>query len=187
MARFYENPMAVLDEYAEKKVTAATEPLNNELNSFKTEREWNQAIGQIETDAAHFPEFQNVRGRMGEILKEKPYLIQSGDKGKALADAYAIAMSEKGFAQPAAPVQQPIQAPAPMDAASKVKMLMDDPEVAKLYQMELAKQIQSQNQQVPPMSPSSGVANVAPYIQNSPKDWNELDADIKNSIGQGLL
>lgn len=193
MDRFYENPMAVLDEYAEKKVKSATDPLQQKISAYDEDRAWGDAIGTVERDTATFPEFQNVRAKMSDIIFKDPVTSAAMarlSKPEALAMAYKLAIAEN-MPAPAAqpPVQQPVQQPvqAPMDAAAKVKMLMEDPEVAKLYQIELAKQIESNNQQVPPMSPSSGVSNVAPYIKDTPKDWNELDADIKNSLSQGLL
>lgn len=185
MERFYANPMEVLNEFASK----ATEPLQKKLNAYEEREAWNTAIGTMATDTAKFPEFENVRGRMGEILKERPYLMQSGDRSKALGDAYAIAMAEKGFTQPAAATVQPMQMnPADMmKNPDFIKQIIGNPEVMKLIAAEQAKAIQSNSQQVPPMSPSSGVANVAPFIKNSPKDYNELEGDIKNSLHQGLL
>lgn len=182
MERFYSNPMDVLNEFA----TKATQPLQEKLDAYEAKEAWNSAIGEMASNKQTFPEFENVRVRMGEILKERPYLMQSGDRSKALADAYALAMAERGQAQTAAaPVQ--VNPADMMKNPEFIKQIIGNPEVMKMIAAEQAKMIQDNSQQVPPMSPSSGVANVAPFIKNSPKDYNELESDIKNSLHQGLL
>lgn len=185
MERFYANPMDVLNEFANK----ATEPLREKLTAYEENEAWNKAIGGISADAEKYPEFENVRQRMSDILfKERPYLLNGGDKARALDDAYAIAVSE--IAKAAPPVQQPAQYTQPGDALKDpefIKQILSNPEAMKLIAAEQAKLIQAQGQQVPPMSPSSGATNVAPYIKDKPNNWNELDADIKKSLNQGLI
>jgi len=184
MERFYANPMEVLNEFA----TKATEPLQKKLSAYEEKEAWNESIGTIARDTANFPEFENVRARMSEILfKEMPELLNGVEKTDALAKAYRLALSEK------APVQQQPIAPAqaaPADMMKDpefIKQLIGNPEVMKMIEMEKAKAIQANSQQVPPMSPSSGVANVAPYIKNAPSNYDEVEGDIKNSLHQGTL
>jgi hypothetical protein len=195
MDRFYKNPMEVLNEFTKK----ATEPLEKELRRFREKEEWQTAINDIAANKEAFPEFENIRERMGEILKERPYLLQSGDKAKALSDAYAIAIAERGFTQPTAQTQQlapaqatqqiaqPVNTAEMMKSPEFIKQIISNPEIMKMIAAEQAKQIRAQSQQVPPMSPSSGVANVAPFIKNKPTNYNELEEDIKNSIRSGTL
>ena len=183
MERFYADPISVLSEYSQK----ATEPLQKKLAAYEEKEAWNNAVGSMAMDTQSFPEFENVRQRMSEILfKEMPYIANGVDKSEALARAYKIVISERpSVQQPAAPVQQ-----TPEDMMKNpdlIKLIIANPEAMKLIAAEQAKAIQANSQQVPPMSPSSGVANVAPYIQNKPKDYNEVESDIKNSLRQGLL
>ena len=182
MERFYSNPMDVLNEFA----TKATQPLQEKLDAYEAKEAWNSAIGEMAGNKQTFPEFENVRVRMGEILKERPHLMQSGDRNQALSEAYAIAMSEKGYTQPGVASVQTNPAEM-MKNPEFIKQIIGNPEVMKMIAAEQAKLIQANSQQVPPMSPSSGVANVAPFIKNSPQDYNELESDIKNSLHRGLL
>lgn len=190
MASFYERGPAAVQELIEQSIKGATEPLQKKLSAYEEKEAWNDAVGGMALDKEHYPEFDSVRQRMSEILfKERPYLRQSGDIAKSLADAYALALFEKGPA-----VQQPLATPAqpanPADMMKNqdfIKQLTSNPEVMKLIAAEHAKQIQAQSRQVPPMSPSSGVANVAPYIQNKPTNYNDLESDIRNSLRQGTL
>lgn len=184
MERFYANPMEALNEFTAK----ATEPLQSKLRAYEEREAWNSSIADMAGNKENYPEFENVRVRMGEILKERPYLVQSGDRIRALGDAYAIAMSERGFVQPS-PAQPAQVSPADMmKNPDFIKQITSNPELMKLIAAEQARVIQSNSQQVPPMSPSSGVANVAPYIQNQPKEFgDEFESDLKQSLRQGLL
>jgi hypothetical protein len=190
MQSFYEKGPAAIEEMLNSRITAATEPLQKKLSSYEDKEAWNNAVGTMSADSQKYPEFENVRARMSEILfREKPYLMQSGDKVRALVDAYSLAVAEKGFAQPAAAPAQPMQMNMSdmMKSPEFIKQVMSNPEVMKMIAAEQARQIQTNSQQVPPMSPSSGVANVAPFIKDKPQNYNDLESDIKNSLHQGLL
>jgi hypothetical protein len=184
MARFYENPMAVLNEHTDR----ATEPLKKELSAYKEREAWNNEVGTMAANAKDFPEFENVRGRMSDILfKEMPQLTQTMDKQQALATAYKLALSEKAPAQ--APAATPMQVnPADMmKDPNFINQLISNPEVMKMLAMAQAKNIQNNSQQVPPMSPSSGMTNVAPFIKTKANNYDSLETEIRNDFQQGML
>jgi hypothetical protein len=184
MARFYENPMGVLNEHTDR----ATEPLKKELSAYKEREVWNNEVGTMAANAKDFPEFENVRARMSDILfKEMPQLTQTMDKPQALVTAYKLALAEKTPAQ--VPAATPMQAnPADMmKDPNFINQLISNPEVMKMLAMAQAKNIQNNSQQVPPMSPSSGMTNVAPFIKTKANNYDSLEAEIRNDFQQGML
>ena len=70
---------------------------------------------------------------------------------------------------------------------NNLQQLISNPEIMKAIAAAQAQTQQQTQQQVPPMATSSGVANAAPYIQNKPNTWNELEEDVRTSLKQGSL
>jgi hypothetical protein len=171
--QFMSNPRDFLNKFVEQTVT----PYKQEIDSYKDKMDWDNNVAQF---TANTPDFNDLRGRVVEIINERPYLLQSGDKQQVLKDAYLLAKSET------------VQAPQPQlnptdilkDQTFVQQNILGNPEVMKMIAQMQATQIKTNSQQVPPMAASSGVSNAAPYIKQAPRNYDEVENEVLSYLKQ---
>jgi hypothetical protein len=178
-----QNPIGVLNRF----VNQAVSPLQQEIQSYKEKEEWNNAKQYFErmTDDNGQPlhgHYGELRERVEQLLQERPGLMNPEKKLLSLKNAYDIALAEKLSQQPPQPsFMEMVKDP------NNLQQLINNPDIMKAIAAAQAQTQQKTQQQVPPMATSSGVANAAPYIQNKPNTWNELEEDVRTSLKQGSL
>lgn len=178
-----QNPIGVLNRF----VNQAVSPLQQEIQNYKEKEEWNNAKQYFEkmTDDNGQPlheHYGELRERIEQLLQERPGLMNPQKKLLSLKNAYDIALAEKLSQQP--PQSSFIEM---AKDPNNLQQLINNPDFMKAIAAAQAQAQQKIQQQVPPMATSSGVANAAPYIQNKPNTWNELEEDIRTSLKQGSL
>lgn len=178
-----QNPMDVLN----RVVNQAVNPLQQELHSYKDKEEWNTAkqyFGKMteENGQPLHEQYGELQERVEQLLQERPGIMNPEKKLLSLKNAYDIALAEKLSQQPPQPSFMEM-----VNDPNNLQQLISNPEIMKAIAAAQAQTQQQTQQQVPPMATSSGVANAAPYIQNKPNTWNELEEDVRTSLKQGSL
>jgi hypothetical protein len=176
----FENPLETIDKYLEQKMN----PIKQELERYQQKESWDNAVESVRRDTANYPGFDEMSDKISEILQQRPHLTNSSNYEEGLKEAYNLAYAEKMRNAPAP--QQINPADLVKDPNFLKENVFNNPEVMKMVAMEMAK-MQNQSQQVPPMSPSSGVGTGAPYIKERPATYDDLESDIRAGIKQGIL
>ncbi len=181
-----QNPTEVLNRYVQQAIN----PLQQEIQGYKQKellanaKQYFANMKDPQTGELLHPDYDSVAQRVDQIIQERPFLIQDIDKSvKGLKGAYDIAMAEKirNTPPPQPNIQEAIKDP------NVLQQLTSNPEIMKMIMAKAAQAQQQVQQQVPPMAPSSGTANAAPYIPNKPESWKDASNVLREKIKQGSI
>ncbi|HYE12258.1 MAG TPA: hypothetical protein VEF53_18970 [Patescibacteria group bacterium] len=184
-----QDPMGVLN----RVVQQAVNPLQQEIEGYKQKEVWGTAKSRFAkmvdetTGQPLHPDYESVAERMEQIMQERPGIAMADKPLWALKNAYDIAMAEKYRSQPPVVQQPPVSIVDQLKDPNNIKQLISNPDIMKALAAAQAQQQAQLNQQVPPIAPSSGAANAAPYIQPKPQSYNDLDSEVLNALKQGIV
>ena len=167
------------DEYAEKMAQYVKRGVMDELSPFvdeakrgRLEREKTAVIDALST----VPELEGIKSLVPQMdrIIENNIALQSDDipLDEKYINAYAIA---RGVNAINTPKKEPT-------AEDLMRLYEENPEFQEMIEKKRISAVK-QNQQVPPMSASSGAVNAALHIKEKPKSWEDASERTKKMFG----
>ena len=138
--------------FAEKEIMKKISPYIQEAEEAKKQNEKSEVVNSL-SQVPELPGFKELLPQIENIVSTNPIFKNATDLGEAYINAYAIA---KGVST----INTPKQETTPEQL---IEMINSNPEAQKLYEQLRVQKVQN-NQQVPPLSASSGAVNAAPNI-----------------------